>query len=159
AALANHYGAAEVWEKTLTYSRRAGTRAMRFSAYRDAAAWFEQALQALCYLPETRENTEAAIDLRFDLRNALHPLGETDRIRQCWREAEALISALDDHQRLAWLSVYLAYDRRLAGHLTAAVERARLAQSLSERLGDRSLRLRAGVFLGAAHLSLGDFRR
>ena len=37
----------------------------------------------LAHLPETRERLEQAIDLRFDLRTALFPLGEFERIFRC----------------------------------------------------------------------------
>ena len=63
-----------------TYLRQAGAKALARSANREAVAHFEQALTALRHLPETRETLEQAIDLRFDLRNALLPLGEFERI-------------------------------------------------------------------------------
>ena len=48
----------------------------------------------LSHLPETRERREQAIDLRFDLRTALHPIGEFERIvRMLLREAESLAQA------------------------------------------------------------------
>ena len=43
-------------------------------------AWFKQALSALKQLPESRDTAEQAIDLRFDLRNALFSLGEFGRV-------------------------------------------------------------------------------
>jgi hypothetical protein len=39
-------------------------------------AYFEQALASLAKLPERRDMLEQAIDLRYDLRNALLPLAE-----------------------------------------------------------------------------------
>jgi hypothetical protein len=66
---------------------------------------FEQALAALQHLPETREMLEQAIDLRFDLRTALHPLGEFQWISDCLREAEGLARTLDDRWRLGQLSI------------------------------------------------------
>jgi hypothetical protein len=60
------------------------------SANREAVSCFEQALAAQRHLPETRETLEQAIDLRFDLRAALYPLGEFERIEGRLREAEGL---------------------------------------------------------------------
>ena len=54
-------------------------------------------------LPERRDTLEQAIDLRFDLRNALTPLGEHERILDSLRDAEALAEALGDQQRLGWV--------------------------------------------------------
>ena len=74
--LAHHALRGEVWDKAVAYCRQAGARAMARSAHREAVAYFEQALAALEHLPEHRDTLEQAIDLRFDLRNALMPLGE-----------------------------------------------------------------------------------
>jgi predicted ATPase len=69
--LAHHALRGEVWDKALCYYRQAGAMAETRSAYREAVACFEQALSALQHLPESRSTLEQAIDLRFDLRNAL----------------------------------------------------------------------------------------
>ena len=60
----------------MTYCRQAGEQALARSAYREAVAAFEQALEAVQHLPESRETLVQAIDLRLELRNALFPLGE-----------------------------------------------------------------------------------
>jgi DNA-binding NtrC family response regulator len=72
--LAHHALQGEVWDKALLYYQQAGTKAEARSAFREAVACFEQALGALQHLPESRDTVEQAIDLRFDLRNALFPL-------------------------------------------------------------------------------------
>ena len=77
--LAHHALRGEVWDKALAYCRQAGGRAIARSAYREAVAYFEQALAALAHLPEPHETLAQAIDLRFDLRNALLPLDEQAR--------------------------------------------------------------------------------
>jgi tetratricopeptide (TPR) repeat protein len=158
ATLAAHYRAGEVWDKALTHFRAAGLRAMRLSAYREASACFEQALEALARLPETRQNQEEGVDLRFALRNSLLPIAELDRIHGCLVEAERLARTLDDRRRLGWLSVYMSHHLRTAGHSREASVCANTAQSLGETLGDPALRLDANLSLGAARLSLGDYR-
>ncbi len=77
--LAHHAVRSELWDKAVAYCRQAGGRAAARSAYREAVAYFEQALAALAHLPERRDTLEQAIDLRCDLRNALLPLGEQPR--------------------------------------------------------------------------------
>ena len=72
--LAHHALRGELWDKALTYCRQAGEKAMARSAYREAVAYFEQALSALSHLPEQRDTREQAIDLRLALRSALSPL-------------------------------------------------------------------------------------
>ena len=66
--LGRHFRAAGVWDKAVTYLRRAGVLALARWAYREAMACFEEALDALAHLPQTRETLEQAIDLRLELR-------------------------------------------------------------------------------------------
>jgi tetratricopeptide (TPR) repeat protein len=120
--LAHHAMRGEVWEKAVTYCRQAGARAAARSAYREAVAYFEQALEALAQLPEHRDTLAQAIDLRLDLRTALQPLGEHVRSLDHLRVAEALAERLNDPQRLGLIAGHLCfyfvaigeYDRALA---------------------------------------------
>jgi predicted ATPase len=80
----------EVWEKAVTYLRQAGAKALVHSAYREAVSCFEQALTALHPLPDPRQKLERGIDLRFELRQSLFPLGELARVFGYLREAEDL---------------------------------------------------------------------
>jgi predicted ATPase len=74
--LAHHALRGEVWDKAVAACRQAGTNALTHSAYREAATYFEQALDALHRLPAHPDTQAQAIDLRVDLRRALFPLGE-----------------------------------------------------------------------------------
>ena len=105
--LAHHALRGEVWEKVLLYCRQAGTKALARSANREAVAYFEQALGALTHLPDSRERREQAIDLRFDLRPALVPVGEMGQLFAYMREAELLAEALGDQRRLGRALIYL----------------------------------------------------
>jgi DNA-binding SARP family transcriptional activator/RecA/RadA recombinase len=159
ATLAGHYRAGEVWDRALAHFRLAGTRAMRLSAYGEAVACFDQALEALRRLPQTTQTLEVAIDIRFDLRNALLPLGQFDSIRRRLQEADGLARTLSDQRRLGWLSVYMSHFCRTAGQFQEARGFAETGQDLGEVLGDAGLTLGAGLDLGAACISLGEYRR
>src|SRR6266542_1281178 len=78
--LAHHARQGEVWDKAVRYLRQAGTKAFLRSANREAVTCFEQALEALRRLPEDPDAIAESLDLRLDLRTALHPLGERKRI-------------------------------------------------------------------------------
>jgi class 3 adenylate cyclase/tetratricopeptide (TPR) repeat protein len=106
--LAHHAFLGEDWSKAVTYLQQAGAKALARSVNREAARCFEEALTALSHLPETRETLEQAIDLRFDLRNALLPLVEWERIERYLREAEALARKFDDQRRLASVAGYMS---------------------------------------------------
>jgi tetratricopeptide (TPR) repeat protein len=155
--LADHAFRGEVWEKAVTYLRQAGAKAFARSANREAVAYIEQALTALQHLPETREELEQAIDLRFDLRTALFPLGEFERIFACLREAEGLARSLDDHRRLGQLSVYLCHNLWITGHPTEALAFGQSAQDLAESLWDVPLQVTGNLYLGAAYLWTGAY--
>ncbi len=78
--LGHHASRGEVWDKAVAYLRQAGAKAIGHSAYREAVTFFEQALEALRHLPDSRHTREQAIDLRLDMRFALSAFGEFRRI-------------------------------------------------------------------------------
>ena len=75
--LAHHALRGEVWDKAVTYCRQAGAKASARSVHGESVTHFEQALAALDHLPEGRETTAQAIDLRLDLYT---PLSCTQRL-------------------------------------------------------------------------------
>jgi predicted ATPase len=54
--LAHHAARAEAWEKAATHLWQAGRNARSRSAYREAVAFLEQALETLKRLPQTEDN-------------------------------------------------------------------------------------------------------
>jgi class 3 adenylate cyclase len=137
--LARHYTEAGQYEQAVTAWRRAGEHALGRSAYQEAQACFEQALSALSYLSTSPEMLAQAIDLRFDLRTALLPLGEHRRLFDHLCEAERLAQALDDRPRLGRVYVYkTGYFWQLSA-LDDAVEAGQRALALATALEDVSL--------------------
>jgi len=156
--LAHHVFRSEVWEKAVGYLRQAGAKAFARSANREAVAYLEQALTALAHLPETRERLEQAIDLRFELRSSLFPLGELEAMLTTLRDAERLAKALDDPRRQAWVSVYMSQYLWVTGHLTEARTSGEHAGAIAETLGDSSLQAVANYYAGAASFASTDYR-
>jgi tetratricopeptide (TPR) repeat protein len=157
--LAYHALRGEGWGKALAYFRQAGAKAAARSAHREAVGCFEQALVALQHLPEHQDTGEQAIDLRFNLRNALLPLGEHGQIFDHLRAAQTLAETLNDQRRLGRASAYLAEYFRLTGDAARAVESGERALALATALGDFALQVMANIFLGTAYHALGDYRR
>src|SRR5262249_56406775 len=91
------------------------------SAHRQAVAFFEQALQTIPRLPEDRETLELAVDLRFDLRNSLHPVGDFAPILGHLSEAEKIAQGLGDQRRLAWVFSFMCQYFPPIGNLGRAV--------------------------------------
>jgi class 3 adenylate cyclase/tetratricopeptide (TPR) repeat protein len=156
--LAHHALRGEVWDKAVTYFHQAGAKAAARSAYREAVTCLEQALTALPHLPGTQGRLEEAIDLRFDLRTSLLPLGQLERGLEYLREAEGLARTLDDSRRLAWASAYMISSCWLTGRLTDALAFAETAQAIAETLGDFRLKVVADQYLAAARWNVGDYQ-
>jgi class 3 adenylate cyclase/tetratricopeptide (TPR) repeat protein len=157
--LAHHALRGAAWDKACRYCRQAGARAAGHSAHREAVAYFEQALSALQHLPASREAHEQAIDLRFDLRASLLPLGEYERMLDYLREAEMLAAALDDRGRLGHVLAYLVNYFLVMGDLDRAIASGQQAQALATALGDVALEAEVNQRLGRAFYNLGDYRQ
>ena len=157
--LAHHALRGEVWAKAVMYCQQAGARAQDRAAFREAAAAFEQALQALAHLPEDGDTRELAIDLRLAAVLPLTYLGEHGRHRALLGEAEALARALDDRARLGRVLVRMAQLRRLTGDADGAIAAGQQALELAVALGDRALQMQAAYYLGLAYQAISDFGR
>ncbi len=157
--VAQHFTEAGLANEAIDYWCRAGRLAYGRSANREAAKSFEQALPLLEPRPESRERQEQAIDLRFDLCNALTALGEFERTLTFLGEAEGLANALDDRRRLGQLSVYLCHGHYMAGHLREALGFGQRALALAESLGDVSLQVTGSLYLGTVCRHTGDYRQ
>jgi len=156
--LARHALDAELWDKAARYLRQAATKAFARSANREAVVWFDQALIAIEHLPPTRELREQAIDLRFDLRNALQPLGEFGTILERLYEAEALAAALPDRQRLGRVVAYLTDYFRLTGDQDRAIQSGKRALAVAGEIGDFGLQIVAATWLGQIYFARAEYR-
>jgi class 3 adenylate cyclase/tetratricopeptide (TPR) repeat protein len=157
--LAHHALRGEVWDKALAYCRQAGSKAFTRSANREAVACFEQALAALAQLPEHRDTLEQAIDLRFDLHNALLPLDEQARLLDHLYAAEALAERLDDPQRLGRIAGYLCIYFSTRGEHERAITAGQRALRLASPSGVFEVQVSTQAQLSLAYYAAGDFRQ
>ena len=157
-ALATHYSEAEVWDRALTYLSRAGQQASGRSAYREGVLFFERALEALRYLPESRESLEQALDLRLALRVALQPLDEEGRVIEYLHEAKLLAEAIGDRRRLTLVYAFLTRAFFAKGDYDRAIESGHAALSLADALGDAGLQVMPRMLLGEVYYTIGEHR-
>jgi len=157
--LAHHAFVGEVWAKAVTYCRQGGTRAMERSANREAETWFERALASLEHLPESRENQEQAIDIRFDLRSVLLFVGEPQKMLGHLLEAERLATILNDQPRLARVSAYVTTTFVMEADYTRAVASAERALAIAETLGNAALTAEMDFRLGQVYHAVADYGR
>jgi class 3 adenylate cyclase/tetratricopeptide (TPR) repeat protein len=146
-----------VWDQAVTYQRQAGAKAATRSAHREAAAYFERALAALAHLPESGEMVEQAIDLRLDLRNSLHAIGEFPRTIEFLRQAERLAEGIGDRLRLGRVSISLCQYFRQIDDLEQAVELGQRALTIATAADNFVLTLLARIALGQAYHAFGDY--
>ena len=157
--LAHHAREGEVWAKALTYLRQAGARAVERLANREAVLLFEQALEAVKHLPENLDTFQQAIDIRFDIRNALQPLGDLDRILEYLREAERLATRIDDQRRLGLVAAYLTEHFRMLGNSDSSERAGERALAIAQQLTDLQLTVVTNIPMGLLFHARGEYRR
>lgn len=157
--VAHHFTEAGLAGDAIGYWVKAARLAHARWANREAAGFFEQALRVLATLPETRETLEQGIDLRFDLKTSLVPLGQFERIVSHLREAESLARRLDDQRRLARFAFHMCQTLGLSGDPVEATAFGKQALALADSLGDVPLQVAATLFLGTATFSTLDYRQ
>ena len=153
--LAHHAFLGDDWDRAVRYLRSSGARARRRSASREAVTHLERALVALRQTPDSRERAVQDIDVRLELRNALLPLGDNERMLAHLHTAEGLASATGDDRRLGWILAYLTVCFTAAGNQDEALARGRKALGLSTAPGDDGLAVMARFFVGLASLCGG----
>ncbi len=151
--LAHHAFRGEAWEKAVGYLRQAGAKAFARSANRETVAYLGQALTALGHQPESRVTLEQGVDVRFELRNSLFPLGELAAMHTHLRDAERVADALGDRRRIGWTYVYLSQYHWVTGQLDEARSFGERAGTIGNALGDSALQVVANYYTGAACFS------
>jgi tetratricopeptide (TPR) repeat protein len=141
----------------VTYLSEVGEKAAARSAYRGASTAFERALVALGHLPESSGTIGQSIDLRNELRVALQPLHDLDRILRHLVPAESLAERLGDPSRLARVLGGLCNTWYTRAEHDRAVALGTRALEIGNALNDVALRIEALIRLGAVHYSLGNY--
>ena len=143
-------------EKALLYLRQAGGKAMERFAYREGLAAFEQALDVLRRLPESRERAAQAIDLHLDASAAQMVAGSQARSIEHAREAEALAETLGDERRLGSALLRHALCAWVGGDSDLALERSQRALGVGR--DDASLQAAVNLRLGMIWQPRGEYR-
>jgi len=157
--LAHHAARGELWEKAVEYFHQAGKKAAARSANREAIACFEQALEALGNLPDSREYVEKAVDIRVDLGPALiakSGFAAAD-VEANYIRARELCERLESTPQLFPVLFGLARMHDVRGELKIGSDLGRQLLAIAERAQDPALLLEAHHQLWANMSSLGEF--
>jgi tetratricopeptide (TPR) repeat protein len=157
--LADHAERGAIWDKALEYLQRSGFRACSLYANADAARFFERALTVLKKLPESPDNLRQAVDLRFGLRNALLPQGETERIGRCLDELDPILACLEDKLRSARYAAFRCNHHFFIGQQRRAIEFGKTGARLARECDDRVLQSELFCRLASSYYALGEYRQ
>jgi class 3 adenylate cyclase/tetratricopeptide (TPR) repeat protein len=157
--LAHHAVRGEVWEKVVRYAHQAGTRAADRSAYGQAGAFFDQALDALAHLPESQATMAQAFDLH-KARASMHAARrELEPLLACSEKIWSLAEALGDPHRLAYAVDHMGNALSQMGDNVRALEYAQRGLALAETVGAVDLLVHIRLNMGILCRTMGDYRR
>ncbi len=156
--LAHHALRGEVWSKAVAYLRQAGAKTVARSAYGEAIRFYEQALSAVTYLPESQETLREAIDIRVELGPVLAATkgGGAPEVEASYMDAQELCNRAEDMSRLfpvLWGQWYVNYSR---GKFHAARELGERLLSVAQGGQDSALLLEAHHSLWATLTWMGE---
>jgi class 3 adenylate cyclase/tetratricopeptide (TPR) repeat protein len=145
ALLAHHYLRAEAWEPATTFSRRAGERATRLYALKEAYGHYQNALEGAMRLEtsDPRRLIDVVLEWTFVSYALRAHEGEGDRkaLNQRLRHAEEIARRLDDRPRLARVLVWQGNLDMLAGYPTESFQKLREGYEIAVENGDEELAL------------------
>jgi predicted ATPase/class 3 adenylate cyclase len=156
--LSHHALRGDVWEKAVSYLHQAGRKAAARSAYKEAASYFKQALEALRHLPECRQTLEQTVDIRVDLGPVLMATGgySAPEVEENYRQARELCQQLGETPQLFPVLWGLARIHDHRGELNVGRELGEQLLVLAERVQNPALILEAHHELWANLSSLGE---
>ncbi|MGI9570616.1 MAG: tetratricopeptide repeat protein, partial [Desulfobulbia bacterium] len=157
--LAYHFLRGEDWERAYKYNREAGLKAQSLSAYIEAHKFLEAALISLHKLPQTQIHRKREIDLRFNMRSALFPLGRHDDWADHIRVAESLAKEINDKSSLASAYNYLSSHHWIHGRHQEAIKLGEKNLRLAQSIGNFSVEVTSKFHLGIPLLYTGNIDR
>ena len=156
--LADHAFMAELWEKAVPYQLRSCRRAARRGANQDAIGIYHRGLETLSHWPASAAKIRAEIDFRLIVVIALEPLGKHRLIADVLREARELDDPSNDPIRNAAVNCQLAVALWRIGEHDNAMEAAKAASGIAQRIGDPALNFASLHNIGMVLHETGAYR-
>jgi tetratricopeptide (TPR) repeat protein len=153
--LAYHYGNAENWEKAVKFAKLAAEKAHKLSLFHQAAHLYEQAVEWIKKLPDSRYQNKSLLDIYLELCWSNIGLGQFGKVEEVALKAEKIAKDLYDNIRLgiAYLGLGTAYVYR--GKFEKTEKYTLLAiKYLENTTEERSLAI-ANLVLGACYIGQG----
>lgn len=157
--LAFHFLNGEDWECAYEYCLAAGLKSFSRSAYEEAKKYIEDAFAALQKLPRDKARIEREIDLRFQMRSVLIPLGSEDEWGEWILGAEVLAREIKDDARLSNVLNYLSSLHWIHDQPRKAIEIGQKALTLASRANHFSYQVATMLHLGIFFFTSGDYAK
>jgi DNA-binding NtrC family response regulator/class 3 adenylate cyclase/tetratricopeptide (TPR) repeat protein len=159
AILAYQYARSDQPGRALRYALVAGDRAARVYANVEAAAHYEQALEAARALPPSPDAQRMEIDATIKLATVGITRQDTQRNRENMVAARALAESLDDRARLAGILYWTGRIEYVLGNTRTAIEYAERSLKIAEGLSDDALTAPPTNLLGRLHWQQGSLKQ
>ncbi len=156
--LAHHAFRGELWDKATRYARHVGDRAVALCADAEGVAAYTQALEALGRLPSTADVARLGIELRLALRAPLWRQGQLERLREIFREAEAIATQFQQAEALDAIYSFLVQYHWAKGEYDQAIGYGRRCLEVSDRRNDLGLRVTGLYYMGTSYQAQGAYR-
>jgi tetratricopeptide (TPR) repeat protein len=157
--LAYHSLRAELKEKAVHYLRQAGAKETARGALQEARTSFEQALDILKSLPESRTTMEEAFEVRLELRIVLRQLGEVGLMLDHLRQAEVLAEQLNDDVRRCRVFSFLTVVLSNLGQVDEAAVIGARSVEIARHIGDLRLSIITGSNLAEPYYLRGKYEQ
>jgi tetratricopeptide (TPR) repeat protein len=157
-ALCHHAAKALDWAKAEHYGHMAARKAFARSAFRDAAGYFQVAMDAIDKQPVSIPREQRAIDLRIEARLAFAALGNIEQWFAHCRDAEARSEKIgDEGRRLASIAIRAAA-LNFYGTPFEAITAGEAAVALANQLNNVTWLGFAEYGLGQSYFLAGRYR-
>ncbi|CAN5427209.1 hypothetical protein BH10PSE6_BH10PSE6_03790 [soil metagenome] len=148
-----HATRAKAWVKAFGYGREVARKCLARSAFADATAYYEIAIDAVDRTPVSRARENDAIDLRTEARQAFMGFGRIAEWLELGKEAERRANAIDDRGRKVAAMTVRAAAQNFYGPPVEAIDTGEQVVELAQRWGDRGWLSLAEYGLGQAYSS------
>ena len=155
--LAHHYTEAGLPAKAIEYWQKAGDRALRSSANKEAIDHLQHGLHLLPSIANTNERKRRELGLQMTLGAALIAIrGYTDpAVEQTFARAESLCADAGETPELFWVVMGLHLYHIVRGDLPEALQLAARLEALADKFPD--LLPNALIATGSSHFLAGEF--
>jgi class 3 adenylate cyclase/tetratricopeptide (TPR) repeat protein len=156
--LASHFSEAGDPARAVPYWIDAGEKALARAAHREAATFFQRAMDALNSQARTPDTLARQVHLHRRLHNALYPLGELQAARSNLHQAEQVAERLGDAVQLSRVLSSQIYILGATGELNAAVVAGERALALLADRDDLDAAVNTRLMLARTLYAGGRYR-